>query len=75
MKKPDPDQLNDKRAAWAEKALDAFQKATRCEPGDQALADLIADLRHWADREDICWDKAYAAGMEHYEEETADDGC
>lgn len=66
MRTNDPDKMNEKRVKWAQTALDAFQKATRCEPGDESLRDLLTDLRHWADKEDIPWRAAYANAMGNY---------
>ena len=46
---PDPEMMNDKRAAWAWKALEAFMDVTGTEPAD-AIADLLCDLMHACDR-------------------------
>ena len=73
MQTNDPDQMNEKRVAWAQTALNAFQKATRCDPGDEALRDLLTDLRHWADKEDICWEEALAFAMGNYREEIGEE--
>ena len=71
MRTNDPDQMNEKRVAWAQIALDAFQKATRCDPGDETLRDLLTDLRHWADKADIPWKRAYTFAMGNYRDETS----
>lgn len=49
MLPPDPEMMNDKRAAWAWKALEAFMDATGTDPHD-AVADLLCDLMHVCDR-------------------------
>jgi len=46
---PDPEQMNDDRAAWALHALLAFVDLTNVE-ADDALADLLSDLMHLSDR-------------------------
>ena len=46
---PDPENMNDKRAAWAQIALNAFGDET----GSYVLRDLLCDLMHWADRSDV----------------------
>jgi hypothetical protein len=66
---PDPEGMNDKRAAWAAIAIAAFQKATGTEDED-ALCDLLADLRHWADRQGYDFEAASARANNHYEAET-----
>jgi hypothetical protein len=67
---PDPEQMNDKRAAWASLAVRAFQVATGTDDED-VLGDLLADLMHWADRHDYDFDAAFDRGRLHYEAETA----
>lgn len=75
---PDPENQNDDRAEWAEAAIKAFIKVTRTDRGD-ALADLLCDLMHWADRNDEeatgneemqDFDQALARARMHYTEET-----
>lgn len=46
---PDPDGMNDQRAAWAQNALNGFSVETHNDDCDM-LADLLCDLMHWADR-------------------------
>jgi hypothetical protein len=67
----DPDGMNDKRAAWAERAIVEFERATRTDRED-ALADLLADLFHWCDRNGVDFETELARGRGNYEEETAD---
>ncbi|OWK34903.1 hypothetical protein [Fimbriiglobus ruber] len=67
---PDPEGMNDKRAAWAGIAVTAFQKATRTDDED-VLSDLLGDLRHWADRNNYDFEAASLRALDHYEVETA----
>lgn len=46
----DHEVTNDDRAAWAEGAIQKFIELTGTDRED-ALADLLCDLMHWADRE------------------------
>lgn len=46
---PDPENMNGQRSEWARHALETFRAGTRCEP-EEALSDLLVDLRHWHDR-------------------------
>jgi hypothetical protein len=66
---PDPECQNDDRAEWAGSALRHFQSTTGCE-FDEALPDLLADLQHWCDRNDIDFQKALETARDHYTEET-----
>lgn len=68
---PDPDGMNDTRAAWAATVLVEFQKATRTDRED-ALADLLTDLLHWCDRTGLDFDTELARGRGNYQEETAE---
>jgi hypothetical protein len=70
---PDPEGMNDDRAAWAEHAMAAFQVATGTDDED-ALSDLLADLMHWADRAKYDFDAALIRGRDHYEAEMMGDG-
>lgn len=58
------------RAEWAAAALRHFQCATGTDHGE-ALADLLCDLRHWCNREQISFDSALARAKEHYDTETS----
>ena len=66
---PDPEGMNDKRAAWAGTALAAFMKETGTEDED-ALGDLLCDLMHWCDRNNYDFDAALDRARGHYEAET-----
>lgn len=65
---PDPEGMNDARAGWAERALSEFMRATGTDRED-AICDLIADLRHWADRNGQDFDHEADRGRRHYEAE------
>jgi hypothetical protein len=67
---PDPDQMNEKRALWAEAALLAFQSLTGTDMED-AVCDLTADLMHWCDRHGMDFDNELQRGHGHYVEETS----
>lgn len=69
---PDPEDMNDNRAAWANIAVRAFQAETGTDDED-ALSDLLADLMHWSDRKNYDFDAALCRGRGHYEAETASD--
>jgi len=47
---PDPDNMNEERAAWAGACIQAMSDMTGCEPGQEALGDLVCNLFHWGDR-------------------------
>jgi hypothetical protein len=66
---PDPDGMNQQRAAWAAEALNVF----RDEDGtaEDALCDLLCDLMHWCDRNGVQFGEQLQRGMGHYREETA----
>lgn len=42
-----------KRAAWVAECLDTFVTLTSCDPGEDAVSDLISDLGHYCDRHDL----------------------
>lgn len=71
---PDPDELNDDRAEWAGEAIDAFAAAVYAERNTEddttILADLLANLRHWADRNAVDFDSAMVQAICHYADET-----
>lgn len=66
---PDPDGMNDDRAAWAGSAVAAFVQVTETDQED-ALGDLLADLMHWSDRNNYDFDAALDRARWHYEAET-----
>ena len=60
---------NEERAELAEEALNAFDIASD-EPGglsdEELLLDLLTNLRHWAKREGLDFDKADSMAEVHY---------
>ena len=66
---PDPEEMNDARAAWAATALRRFQEETGTDD-ETALTDLLCDLMHWCDRNGGDFDSSLAAARMHYEAET-----
>jgi hypothetical protein len=71
---PDPEGINDNRAAWAGIAVRAFQAETGTD-NENALGDLLADMMHWSDRNNYDFEAALCRARGHYEAETeSDDG-
>jgi hypothetical protein len=67
---PDPENMNDHRAKWAQAALRAFQKATGAD-AHEAVGDLLCDLMHLSDRSEFSFETALDRARRHYEAETA----
>lgn len=69
---PDLEKMNAVRAVWAGRALNTFRKVTGTDSQD-LLADLLCDLRHWADRhpESLSFDLANQRARLAYIDETA----
>jgi hypothetical protein len=73
---------NDERASWAEAGLVAFGQRTgmvRWHVGDKedaflVVADLLGDIAHWCDRNDVDLQSALRLAASHYLEETAGQG-
>jgi hypothetical protein len=74
---PDPDGMNNDRAAWAELAIDALGAATNMvtagESRETMLGDLLADLMHWCDRNGVDFNFKLEGARMNYEEETRDE--
>ena len=66
---PDPENKNDNRANWARKALIQYMACCGTD-AENAVIDLLADLRHFCDRVDIDCDEAFIDARDHYLEET-----
>jgi hypothetical protein len=64
--------MNDSRARWAGAAVSVFMKETGTDQED-AMADLLADLMHWADRNQYDFDAALERARLHYHAETGGD--
>jgi len=85
-KTPNPDKMNGKRATAAAAALNKFAASPmgelvsgklRGEGFDlraQNLQDLLCDLAHYCDREEIHFADALRGAADHYAEETASEG-
>jgi hypothetical protein len=56
---------NDERAAWAAKALAAFQKETGADL-PELVGDLLVDLMHWCDRNNYDFDAVLFRARDHY---------
>jgi hypothetical protein len=65
----DPEHMNEDRATWAGRALDAFGVATGTEV-ENLLSDLLCDLMHWADRHEGNFAAELARATRSYVEET-----
>ncbi len=78
----DDSPTNAERASWAEVALRAFGRRTGTvgkKVGDDEapyliITDLLADLAHWCDRNDVDLPSALASAARYYQEETAGEG-
>ena len=74
----DPEDMNDARAEWAGDSLAYFAKKhgeeeEGCEA--QNLADLLADLAHYCDRNGLSLDGCLTTAQMHYAEETDHEGA
>jgi hypothetical protein len=67
---PDPEGMNDARAAWADEAIRTFMTTTGTDFED-SLGDLLCDLMHWSDRNNFDFKLALDRARGHYLEETA----
>jgi len=73
---PDPDGQNDDRASWAQAAIDRHGEATGATAagdGDCNVFDLMCNLIHWCDRNDISFKELVKDARDMYKEETRDD--
>lgn len=68
---PDPESMNENRTKWANAAIVEFIMQTGTD-GENALADLFADLMHWADRHGLDFDTELECGRMHYSAETTE---
>ena len=60
---------NETRAQWAEETLDTFRAITRVDTDEDAVADLLADLRHYCDANGLDYATLDERGGMHYEYE------
>jgi hypothetical protein len=63
---------NEDRAEWAGKGVFVYRAVTGTDE-ESVLADLLCDLRHWADKNGQDWDEALARGDFHYESEVLEE--
>ena len=66
----DPERKNAARARWAGQAVQEFRAATGTDKQD-ALANLLGNLMHWADRNKLNYVAELARGRRYYTDETA----
>lgn len=70
---PDPDSMNERRAAWAGECIARLSELTGAEYGQEALGDLVCNLFHWGDRNGIPANEMqniFASRFRMYQEET-----
>ena len=71
---PDPEEMNDDRAEWAQVALDAFAHVTGMdtagEDDETVLGDLLCDIMHWCDRNGVSFAVTMETARVHYDAET-----
>ena len=60
---------NEDRANWAQKSLALFSDLTGEDNPQEAISDLICDLHHLADREEVDWDLAMRCADGNYQDE------
>ena len=66
----DPHRMNDRRACGAGAALDSYAAGRGGDRHDD-LSDLLADLMHWCDRNEVHFDTLLVRARGHYQTETA----
>jgi 8-oxo-dGTP pyrophosphatase MutT (NUDIX family) len=76
---PDPERQNNDRAAWAEVALRAFAEETGLKPEadewETVVGDLLADIAHFCDRNDLDFLEIVNRSRRHYSAETSGRGA
>ena len=53
-------------------AVRAYAKSAKAGPDDQAITDILVDLRHFCDSNGLVFDELNAAAVEHYWDQKAD---
>jgi hypothetical protein len=67
---PDPEGMNDERAAWAGAALSRFMEVIRSTDIEHVVSNLLTDLMHWSDRNNCDFNDAFNLARLYYEDET-----
>lgn len=74
---PDPDQMNDERAARMGEPIVTYAKTVGLHDGvdftddvGSIISDMLCDLRHWCDRQDIDFDTRLGVSKINYNCET-----
>ena len=57
--------MNKKRAGWAAEAIDTFQETTQTDDEDR-MSDLLCDLMHYADQNDIDFERELHRARHHH---------
>jgi hypothetical protein len=72
----DDNDINDRRADWAQTAVDAFrdQYSGLREPLYEGISDLLCNLMHLSDRHDLDFDDLLRVARDHHEAEIVEDG-
>jgi hypothetical protein len=70
---PDPENLNDDRAGWAQAAIASFIDKTKSDDCD-AISDLLADIAHYCDRNGFDMKEELRRAAFHYHAETDGEG-
>jgi len=64
-----PDPTNRNRAEWAALAVRRFAEITGSDLYEEAIMDLLVDLRHLCSRESLDWEYILHKANLHYREE------
>jgi hypothetical protein len=67
---PDPEEMNDDRAAWAGECISLMSEITGCEDGQEAAGDLLANYFHWCDRNGLDMEMMIERARACYRDET-----
>lgn len=71
------DPTNEDRAGWAQCALDAFAHTTSMDTAGEddktVLSDLLVDLMHWCDLNEVAFDEVLANAADTYAQEVEED--
>lgn len=61
------------RAGWAETALKAFEKVTGSDAKEEGVRDLLADMMHYCDVNDIDFANELRVATDNYDEEITEE--